>query len=91
MNHLVRWTVAAAAATLLPSAALADDLEGRVEAIDRGARSLVVQGIEFRTMPDTDYDDGLDGFEDLAVGQEVEVDFEYRDGRHFVDEIERED
>lgn len=50
-----------------------------------------MQGIEFRTTPDTDYDDGLDGFQDLAVGQEVEVDFEYRDGRHFVDEIERED
>jgi cold shock CspA family protein len=39
----------------------------------------------------TDYDDGLKGFEDLREGQKVEVDFEYRDGKHFAIEIELED
>jgi cold shock CspA family protein len=39
----------------------------------------------------TDYDDGLKGFADLREGQKVEVDFEYRDGKHFATEIELED
>ncbi len=50
-----------------------------------------VQGITFHTLASTDYDDGLDRFEDLQVGQKVEVDFEYRDGRHIATEIELDD
>lgn len=33
----------------------------------------------------------LESFADLQVGQKVEVDFDYRDGRHVAKEIERED
>lgn len=51
----------------------------------------MVQGIEFFVTPSTDYDDGLKGFGSLAVGQKVEVDFDYRDGRHYVIEVELED
>jgi len=58
--------------------------------IDRTERSLVVQGIRLFVTPSTDCDDGLRGFDDLKVGQKVEVDFRYRDGRHFATEVELE-
>ncbi len=67
-----------------------NDVTGEIEAIDAEAQTITVQGIEFQTDERTDYDDGLKRFEDLAVGQRVEVDFEYRDGRHIATEIERE-
>jgi cold shock CspA family protein len=35
-------------------------------------------------------DIGLKEFEDLKVGQKVEVDFEYREGKHFANEVELE-
>ena len=68
--------------------ALADDLEGRIESINKSEQSFVVQGIRFFVTQSTDYDDGLKGFADLKEGQKVEVDFEYRDGKHFAIEIE---
>lgn len=83
--------VAAVAAGLLAVAAHADDIEGTIEAVDAQARTLTVQGITFITNDRTDYDDGLRGFEDLKVGQRVEVDFKYRDGQHIATEIELED
>jgi hypothetical protein len=70
---------------------LAEDLEGRIESINKGSQSFVVQGIEFFVTPSTDYDDGLTGFDDLREGQKVEVDFQYRDGKHYATEIELED
>ncbi|MCS4308047.1 serine protease inhibitor ecotin [Rheinheimera pacifica] len=70
--------------------AQADDIEGKIEAINAEAQSFVVQGITFFTETTTDYDDGLKTFADLKVGQNVEVDFEYRDKRHIATEIELE-
>lgn len=71
--------------------ALADDVEGRIESINPGEQSFVVQGIRFFVTKSTDYDDGLKQFADLKEGQKVEVDFEYRDGKHFATEIELDD
>jgi hypothetical protein len=76
---------------LSSSPVLADDIEGRIESIHESSQSFVVQGIHFFVTPSTDYDDGLKGFNDLREGQKVEVDFEYRDGKHFVTEIELEE
>jgi hypothetical protein len=70
---------------------LADDLEGTIESIDRDRSSFTVQGIEFHVTDATDFDDGLKGFDGLQTGQRVEVDFQYRDGRHIATEIERDD
>lgn len=39
----------------------------------------------------TDYNDGYSRFEDLRAGDRVELEFEYRDGRHIATEIELED
>lgn len=69
----------------------ADDIEGVVDQLNATDRTVTVQGINFYTTADTDYDDGLNRFEDLRVGQRVEVDFEYRGGRHIATEIELED
>lgn len=82
--------------TLLLSATLsatslfaqANDIEGKVDAVNAEAQSFVVQGITFFTTTTTDYDDGLKKFADLKVGQNVEVDFDYIDDRHVVTEIE---
>lgn len=76
---------------LLSGVVLADDLEGRIETISKESQSLVVQGITFYVTETTDYDDGLRTFDDLHPGQKVEVDFQYREGRHYVTEIELDD
>lgn len=70
---------------------LANDIEGVIESVDPVTQSIVVQGITFYAKADTDYDDGLRSFADLAPGQKVEVDFYYHDGKHFIEEIELDD
>ena len=76
---------------LFAGSALADDIEGRIESVNPANQTFVVQGITFHATASTDYDDGLRRFDDLKVGQKVEVDFQYRDGRHYATEIELED
>ncbi|MCU0834582.1 MAG: DUF5666 domain-containing protein [Chromatiaceae bacterium] len=90
MHNRIRTALAACVLASASTAVLAEDIEGLIESIDSSSQSFVVQGIEFFVTPSTDYDDGLDGFGSLAVGQEVEVDFDYRDGRHYVIEVELE-
>ncbi len=91
MKQLLLKAAAAAMFASATSAVWADDLEGVIERVDASARTLVMQGITFHTVASTDYDDGLQRFEDLREGQRVEVDFTYRDGRHFATEIELDD
>lgn len=76
---------------LYSSPALADDVEGHIESINQSEQSFVVHGIKFFVTQTTDYDNGLKELADLRKGQKVEVDFEYRDGKHFATEIELED
>lgn len=91
MHTLIRSTAMALALAGVSATAWADDVEGTIERIDAAQRSFTVQGISFVTTASTDYDDGLKRFEDLRVGQRVEVDFDYRDGRHIATEVELED
>jgi hypothetical protein len=70
---------------------LADGTEGRIEFVYPADQSFVVQGITFYVTLSTDYDDGLRSFADLRPGQKVEVDFKYREGKHYATEIELED
>jgi hypothetical protein len=90
MHTFVKALLGASALALVSAAALAEDIEGLIESINPSSQSFVVQGIEFFVTPSTDYDDGLKGFGSLAVGQKVEVDFDYRDGQHHVIEVELE-
>lgn len=91
MKTLLIQTAVAAVLASSAASAWADDIEGTIESVDAAASTLTVQGITFHTTATTDYDDGLKRFEDLRVGQRVEVDFDYRDGRHIATEIELED
>ncbi|AXY44049.1 DUF5666 domain-containing protein [Halomonas sp. JS92-SW72] len=87
----LRTRLATIALSTFAVTAHANEVEGHIEAVDPTNRTLMVQGITFEVSDRTDYDDGLRRFEDLEVGQRVEVDFEYRDGRHIATEIELED
>ena len=91
MKQILVKAAATVMFTMAATAAWADDIEGVIERVDAEARTLVVQGITFHANASTDYDDGLRRFEDLREGQRVEVDFDYRDGRHIATEIELED
>ncbi len=67
--------------------ALGENIEGRLESVNRQEQSFVVGGVRFFAGPWTFYEGGLEGFADLREGQEVELDFEYRDGRYHAGEI----
>lgn len=84
------WQPLALGASLMLASgfAMADDLEGNVESINAGAQSFTVQGIEFFVTPSTKYDEGLTSFGDIKTGQKVEVDYVYRDEKHYVTEVE---
>lgn len=88
MTLPIRKLLAAATLLLFSATALANDIEGVIEAVDAENRTLTVQGITFHATDTTDYDDGLRRFEDLREGQRVEVDFQHIDGRHIATEIE---
>ena len=94
-RNSIAGVLASGCAALLLSAspALADDreVEGDIQAIDAGARSVTVAGDEYFADARTDYDDDYDSFEDLRVGDRVEIDYRVIDGRRVIEEIERDD
>ena len=61
------------------------EVQGIVEAI--GDASLTVDGIEYTVTADTEFD-GIDGLADLAVGNEVEVEYEESGGARTAVEVE---
>ncbi|MDS3859280.1 DUF5666 domain-containing protein [Thermosynechococcaceae cyanobacterium BACA0444] len=74
-----------------PVAMADNEVQGLIESVDRHSQSFVVQGINFFVTSVTDYDDGLQSFADLQPGLRVEVKFDYRNSKHYVIEVERED
>lgn len=91
MTRFVRTLLFAVPLVWFAGAAQANDLEGEIEAVDTAEQTFTVQGITFHTKDKTDYKDGLKGFDDLEAGQRVEVDFKFRDGRHYATEVELDD
>jgi hypothetical protein len=78
-----------ASSLLLSGAAWADNkIEGPIESIQTSAESVTVQGLTIFATPSTDYDDGLKGFQDLKVGQRVEIEYVMREGKRYAQEIE---
>lgn len=69
--------------------ALADDLEGTISSIDSKTRSITVEGQAFYVDDKTDYDDDYKRFEDLKVGDRVEIDYRDDNGRKLITEIEK--
>lgn len=90
MKSRYKMLIAGSALAFATNSAVANEVEGRIEAIDHVDHSLIVLGIRFFATPHTDYDDGLRSFADLRVGQKVEVEFNYRGGWHYATEIELE-
>jgi hypothetical protein len=67
------------------------EIKGRIEAVNQSNKTIVVDGITFYVTKETDYDGGLQIFDDFLKEQKVEIDFQYQDGKHFAVEIELED
>lgn len=89
-NRLARLLVAIAFLTPA-TAVMADEIEGTIENIDPQTRSFVVSGKAIYVDDKTDYDDDYKRFEDLKVGDKVEVDYRNDNGRFLATEIERDD
>jgi PDZ domain-containing secreted protein len=61
------------------------EVSGVIEAI--GDNSLTVDGIEYAVTGDTEFD-GISGLDELAVGDEVEIEYEERNGGREAVEVE---
>ncbi|RMX06693.1 hypothetical protein D8I35_09335 [Corticibacter populi] len=75
---------AATSLALLAGAAMAESMKGRVDAVDAGAKAVVLAGITFQTDPNTRYDAGLGSFADLRQGQKVQIEFVRENGKYIV-------
>lgn len=90
MKTSAKLLLASLASFAIAPTVWADDVEGPVESIDTEAKTLVVEGITFHLTEETEFED-IENFEAITVGQEVEVDYDERDGVHYAEEIEPED
>ncbi len=68
-----------------------DSLNGKIQSVDAGRRSFVVEGQTLLTNASTDYDDGLKTFADLRPGMTVKVEHSQRGDTRFAKEIELDD
>ena len=84
----IRRFLLVSALALGAGVAQAEDLKGRIEAVDATARSFTVQNEVVYVTDKTDYENDYKRFEDLRVGHYVEVDIDRRDGRLYADDIE---
>lgn len=69
-------------------AAYAEDLKGRITAIDTTAKTFTVNSEVIYVTDKTDYENDYKRFEDLRQGHYVEVDIDRRDGRLYADDVE---
>jgi len=77
-----------AALALGTGAAYAEDLKGRITAIDTTAKTFTVNSETIYVTDKTDYENDYKRFEDLRQGHYVEVDIDRRDGRLYADDVE---
>lgn len=73
---------------LCSTVVLADNIEGKISAINSKAQTLVVQGKTFYVTKNTNFDDNLGSFQGLKVGQRVDVDYDRKNGKRYASEIE---
>lgn len=77
-----------AALALSTGAAYAEDIKGRITAIDTTAKTFTVNSEVIYVTDKTDYENDYKRFEDLRQGHYVEVDIDRRDGRLYADDVE---
>lgn len=65
----------------------AAELVGVVQELDAREGTIVVEGIEFHVVENTDFDMELGGYADLENGQRVEIDYDVSEGRHIINQI----
>jgi hypothetical protein len=89
-NHpsRIRAFLLASALALGVGAVHAEDLKGRIQSIDKSARSFTIASEVIYVTDKTDYENDYKRFEDLREGHYVEVDIDRRDGRLYADDIE---
>lgn len=69
-------------------AAYAENLKGRITAIDTTAKTFTVNSEVIYVTDKTDYENDYKRFEDLRQGHYVEVDINRKDGRLYADDVE---
>lgn len=77
-----------AALALGTGAAYAEDIKGRITAIDTTAKTFTVNSETIYVTDKTDYENDYQRFEDLRQGHYVEVDINRKDGRLYADDVE---
>lgn len=85
---ITRAFLLTAALALGTGAAFAEDLKGRITAIDTTAKTFTVNSETIYVTDKTDYENDYKRFEDLRQGHYVEVDIDRRDGRLYADDVE---
>lgn len=85
---ITRAFLLTAALALGTGAAFADDIKGRITAVDMTAKTFTVNSEVIYVTDKTDYENDYKRFEDLRQGHYVEVDIDRRDGRLYADDVE---
>lgn len=85
---ITRAFLLTAALALGTGAAFAEDLKGRITAIDTTAKTFTVNSETIYVTDKTDYENDYKRFEDLRQGHYVEVDINRKDGRLYADDVE---
>ena len=85
---ITRAFLITAALALGTGAAFAEDIKGRITAVDATAKTFTVNSETIYVTDKTDYENDYKRFEDLRQGHYVEVDIDRRDGRLYADDVE---
>ncbi|WP_137917694.1 DUF5666 domain-containing protein [Hydrogenophaga sp. 2FB] len=85
---ITRAFLLTAALALGTGAAFAEDIKGRITAIDTTAKTFTVNSETIYVTDKTDYENDYKRFEDLRQGHYVEVDINRKDGRLYADDVE---
>ncbi|BES70346.1 hypothetical protein RE428_13640 [Marinobacter nanhaiticus D15-8W] len=87
MKQLLTTALFVAALATSPAATTAELMQGEVELITYGVKTLVVRGITFHATEGTVYRGEQENFDGIKTDESVEIVFHFRDGVHYIEEI----
>lgn len=87
MKQLMTTALFVASLATSPMATAAEFMQGEVELVTYGVKTLVVRGITFHATEGTIYRGDLDSFDGIKTDQWVEIVFHFRDGVHYIEEV----
>ncbi|MES1956318.1 DUF5666 domain-containing protein [Salinisphaera hydrothermalis] len=95
MTDLKTLTIAGLVLLAATGVAFADDddheAHGHIDAVNQQANTVTLDHTTYRLTGSTEYGDDLDGFNDLRIGQSVEIEFHQDHGQRVADEVELDD